>query len=100
MIHCGACMLSEREVQSRYRDFLDKGIPICNYGLAMAKMNGILDRAVENAVGKGEQSKERKGLFMVRLIHTAGFTFGYYFFFALFQRRGGREETGTAPGME
>ena len=47
MIHCGACMLSEREVQSRYRDFLDKGIPICNYGLAMAKMNGILDRAVE-----------------------------------------------------
>ena len=46
MIHCGACMLSEREVQSRYRDFLDKGIPICNYGLAMAKMNGILDRAV------------------------------------------------------
>ena len=46
MIHCGACMLSEREVQSRYQDFLDKGIPICNYGLAMAKMNGILDRAV------------------------------------------------------
>ena len=46
MIHCGACMLSEREVQSRYRDFLDRGIPICNYGLAMAKMNGILDRAV------------------------------------------------------
>ena len=46
MIHCGACMLSKREVQSRYRDFLDKGIPICNYGLAMAKMNGILDRAV------------------------------------------------------
>ena len=46
MIHCGACMLSEREVQSRYRNFLDKKIPICNYGLAMAKMTGILDRAV------------------------------------------------------
>ena len=46
MIHCGACMLSEREVQSRYQDFLAKGIPICNYGLAMAKMMGILERAV------------------------------------------------------
>ena len=46
MIHCGACMLSEREVQSRYRDFLDKGLPICNYGLAMAKMTGILERSV------------------------------------------------------
>ena len=46
MIHCGACMLSEREVQSRYQDFLAKGIPICNYGLAMAKMTGILERAV------------------------------------------------------
>ena len=45
MIHCGACMLSEREVQSRYQDFLAKGIPICNYGLAMAKMTGILERA-------------------------------------------------------
>ena len=46
MIHCGACMLSEREVQSRYQDLLAKGIPICNYGLAMAKMTGILERAV------------------------------------------------------
>ena len=46
MIHCGACMLSEREVQSRYWDFLHKGIPICNYGLAMAKMTGILERSV------------------------------------------------------
>ena len=46
MIHCGACMLSEREVQSRYQDFLHKGILICNYGLAMAKMTGILGRSV------------------------------------------------------
>ena len=46
MIHCGACMLSEREVQPRYRDFLHKGIPICNYGLAIAKMTGILERSV------------------------------------------------------
>ena len=46
MIHCGACMLSEREVQSRYQDFLNKGIPICNYGLAMAKMSGILGCSV------------------------------------------------------
>ena len=47
MIHCGACMLSEREVESRYQDFLRKKIPICNYGLAMAKMTGILERSIE-----------------------------------------------------
>ena len=47
MIHCGACMLSEREVASRYQDFLRKKIPICNYGLAMAKMTGILEHSIE-----------------------------------------------------
>ena len=47
MIHCGACMLSEREVASRYQDFLRKKIPSCNYGLAMAKMTGILERSIE-----------------------------------------------------
>ena len=47
MIHCGACMLSEREVASRYQDFLRKKIPICNYGLAMAKMTDILERSIE-----------------------------------------------------
>ena len=47
MIHCGACMLSEKEVESRYQDFLRKEIPICNYGLAMAKMTGILERSIE-----------------------------------------------------
>ena len=47
MIHCGACMLSEKEVESRYQDFLRKKIPICNYGLAMAKVTGILERSIE-----------------------------------------------------
>lgn len=47
MIHCGACMLSEKEVECRYQDFLRKKIPICNYGLAMAKMTGILERSIE-----------------------------------------------------
>ena len=47
MIHCGACMLSEKEVDSRYQDFLRKKIPVCNYGLAMAKMTGILERSIE-----------------------------------------------------
>ena len=47
MIHCGACMLSEKEVESRYQDFLRKKIPICNYGLAMAKMTSILERSIE-----------------------------------------------------
>lgn len=47
VIHCGGCMLNEREMQYRTRQTLDSGIPITNYGVAMAYMNGILKRSLE-----------------------------------------------------
>lgn len=47
IIHCGACMLNEREVRYRYRCAEESGIPITNYGTAIAYMNGILKRSVE-----------------------------------------------------
>lgn len=46
VIHCGACMLNEREVHSRIGQALDAGVPITNYGIAIAQMNGILGRAL------------------------------------------------------
>lgn len=46
VIHCGACMLNEREVHSRIGLALDAGVPITNYGIAIAQMNGILGRAL------------------------------------------------------
>ncbi len=47
VIHCGACMLNEREVRYRYRCAEESGVPITNYGTAIAYMNGILKRSVE-----------------------------------------------------
>lgn len=47
IVHCGGCMLNEREVQYRLRQAEDEGVPITNYGTAIAYMNGILSRSLE-----------------------------------------------------
>lgn len=47
IIHCGGCMLNEREMKYRLRCAADMNIPITNYGIAIAKMNGILERSLE-----------------------------------------------------
>lgn len=47
IIHCGGCMLNEREMKYRIKYAQDEGIPITNYGTAIAYMNGILERSVE-----------------------------------------------------
>ncbi|MBR2590308.1 MAG: [Clostridia bacterium] len=47
VIHCGGCMLTEREVKYRMNTCLQAGIPFVNYGVLIAFMNGILPRAVE-----------------------------------------------------
>ena len=46
VIHCGGCMLSEREMQYRLKCSQDEGVPITNYGTAIAYMNGILRRSL------------------------------------------------------
>ncbi len=46
VIHCGGCMLNEREMKYRVKQTLDNGIPITNYGTAIAHMNGILKRSL------------------------------------------------------
>lgn len=47
VIHCGGCMLSPREMKSRISACQGAGIPITNYGIAIAKMHGILDRSLD-----------------------------------------------------
>ena len=44
VIHCGACMFNRRAVMSRVRQAKVQGVPITNYGVAIAALNGILDR--------------------------------------------------------
>ena len=46
IIHCGGCMLNEREMKSRVRHAVDSGVPITNYGVAIAHMHGILRRTL------------------------------------------------------
>ena len=47
IVHCGGCMLNEREMQSRNRRAKEQGIPMTNYGILIAYMTGILKRSVE-----------------------------------------------------
>lgn len=47
IIHCGGCMLNEREVLYRMKCAEDACVPFTNYGIAIAKMKGILDRSIE-----------------------------------------------------
>ncbi len=47
IVHCGGCMLNEREMRYRQKCAADQGIPITNYGIAIAYMQGILKRCVE-----------------------------------------------------
>ena len=46
ILHCGGCMLNEREVRYRMKCAKDAGIPVTNYGICIAYMQGILKRSV------------------------------------------------------
>lgn len=46
VIHCGGCMLNEKEMQSRIARTHKASVPITNYGTAIAYMNGILKRSL------------------------------------------------------
>lgn len=47
IIHCGGCMLTEREMKYRIACAKDANIPITNYGILIAYLQGILERSVE-----------------------------------------------------
>ena len=46
IIHCGGCMITEREVQERMHAAQVQGIPFTNYGTAIARMTGTLERSL------------------------------------------------------
>lgn len=47
IVHCGGCTLNEREMKYRLKCAEDAGVPITNYGTAIAYMKGILERSVD-----------------------------------------------------
>ena len=46
VVHCGGCMLNEREVSSRAKNTVDQNVPITNYGTMIAFVHGILKRSL------------------------------------------------------
>ncbi len=47
VIHCGGCMITENEMQYRLKHATNSNIPITNYGITIAQINGILKRSLE-----------------------------------------------------
>lgn len=47
VIHCGGCMVNRKEIESRIQICKSEGVPVTNYGIILAYLNGILDRCIE-----------------------------------------------------
>jgi [FeFe] hydrogenase H-cluster maturation GTPase HydF len=47
VIQCGGCMSTRKQIVSRLKPFIDRGIPVTNYGMTIAWLNGIFKRAVK-----------------------------------------------------
>jgi [FeFe] hydrogenase H-cluster maturation GTPase HydF len=47
IIHCGGCMLNEKEMKYRIKSAIQQNIPIVNYGILLAYLNGILKRSLQ-----------------------------------------------------
>lgn len=58
IVHCGGCMLNEREMKYRQQCAADQEIPMTNYGIMIAYMQGILSRSVEPFPEIAEGMKE------------------------------------------
>ena len=67
IVHCGSCMHNRREMLSRISKAKQAGVPITNYGIAISKVQGVLERVLTpfpNALAayKGVEVEEEKGL--------------------------------------
>lgn len=54
IVHCGGCMLNEREMKYRLACAKDQGVPMTNYGILIAYVHEILKRSVEPIPGMAE----------------------------------------------
>ena len=62
VIQCGGCMVTRRQLINRLHPFIDAGIPVTNYGMTLAYMNGIFERAtamLSTNKEKGRQQTEQ-----------------------------------------
>ncbi|MEI8006797.1 MAG: [FeFe] hydrogenase H-cluster maturation GTPase HydF, partial [Bacteroidota bacterium] len=52
VIQCGGCMITGKQLQNRLKPAVDAGIPVTNYGMAIAWVHGIYQRAIAPFTGK------------------------------------------------
>jgi predicted GTPase len=46
VVQCGGCMITRRQLVNRLKPAIDAGIPVTNYGMAIAYMQGVYNRAI------------------------------------------------------
>ena len=51
VIHCGGCMLNDKEVSSRMKRCIEQNVPVTNYGIVLAEFSGILKRSLDAIYG-------------------------------------------------
>jgi [FeFe] hydrogenase H-cluster maturation GTPase HydF len=47
VVQCGGCVVTKKQLQNRIQPAIDAGIPVTNYGMAIAYVNGIFERAIK-----------------------------------------------------
>ncbi len=52
VIQCGACVITQKQLSNRLQDAIDAGVSVTNYGMAIAYVQGIYNRAIEPFIGK------------------------------------------------
>ncbi len=57
VIQCGGCVVTKKQLSNRLKPAIDAGIPVSNYGMAIAYMNGIFERAVAPFLNISEKPK-------------------------------------------
>lgn len=60
VVHCGACMLNRTEMLRRITECERRGVPITNYGVAISKLQGVLDRVLRPFGLEGTKAPEKK----------------------------------------
>lgn len=56
VIQCGGCVITQQQLKSRLQPAIDAGVPVTNYGMAIAFVQGIFERAVKPFSIKGDQN--------------------------------------------
>ena len=58
VVHCGGCMLTEQAIRLRMGRAKDAGVPVVNYGVAIALMHGVLRRSIAMLPGAAQMLDE------------------------------------------